>query len=377
MKKLLLVLSLSLPFIGYAQTEGSVFTATGRGGVATTFVRQYQSLGINVGNLNIQGKDEKIVGFALLEVGASAWSDALKKKELRQAMFRTSDKFTKEAKQAAAEAFVNKGVAFDLDIMTFGIGVNVPKVGGFAFSSRERISSYIRLDEFASNLLFEGFNYEDYFDSTFLDIEGIDTTGLAAATLAGDTAKVAMILENAILTGTSSIAKSFGELMKNTRITFIWTREYNFGYGREIYAWNDVSLYGGVGIKFIQGFGIIDMDLSSSKPGGYLAVSPVVPIDFSDIDTILEYLPFGKEEALSWVNSFPNNSMNKRSLILHSNNLQYRSIYRKIAWGMLIHLVSVNKIKSKTYYLTKAEVIDYWKLYRGNRTEEDITKTIP
>ena len=42
---------------------------------------------------------------------------------------------------------------------------------------------------------------------------------------------------------------------------------------------------------------------------------------------------------------------------------------------MLIHLVSVNKIKSKTYYLTKAEVIDYWKLYRGNRTEEDITKT--
>ena len=286
MKKLLLVLSLSLPFIGYAQTEGSVFTATGRGAVATTFVRHYQSLGINAGNLNIQGKNEKIVGFALFEVGASAWSDALEKKELRQAMFRTSDELTKKEKQDAAVAFVNRGVAFDLDVMTLGVGVNLPKVGGFAFSTRERISSFVRLDEFASNLLFEGFNYDAYFDSTFLDVANpVDTMGLAAAILSGDTAKAAMLLQNAILTGTSSIAKSFGELMNNTRITFTWTREYSFGYGREIYAWNDVSLYGGVGIKFIQGFGIMDLDLTGSKPGGYLSVSPVVPIDFSDIET--------------------------------------------------------------------------------------------
>ena len=97
-------------------------------------------------------------------------------------------------------------------------------------------------------------------------------------------------------------------------------------------------------------------------------------VDFSDIESVLDWLPFGKEDVSNWIDLFPNNPMNENSLILQSDNLQYRSIYRKVSWGILIHLVSINKIKSKTYYLTKAEVIDYWKLYRGNRTEEDIAK---
>ena len=36
--------------LAFGQAEMSVFSATGRGGVATTFVTDYQSLGINPAN---------------------------------------------------------------------------------------------------------------------------------------------------------------------------------------------------------------------------------------------------------------------------------------------------------------------------------------
>lgn len=97
--------------------------------------------------------------------------------------------------------------------------------------------------------------------------------------------------------------------------------------------------------------------------------------DFKSIDDSLDALLAGKEDISKWIYTFPKNPMNQRSLILQGNELRYRSINRKVAFDILIHLVKHDKIKSKAYYLSKAELIDYWKMYRAGRTEEDRTRT--
>jgi hypothetical protein len=52
MKKYLLTALLSMySFLSFSQAEMSVYSATGRAGVATTFVTDYQAIGINPANL--------------------------------------------------------------------------------------------------------------------------------------------------------------------------------------------------------------------------------------------------------------------------------------------------------------------------------------
>ena len=64
---------LALPAAAWAQTELSNFTATGRGGVATTFATDYQAIGINPANLGRRGG---AIGWPLRigEVGAGVSS---------------------------------------------------------------------------------------------------------------------------------------------------------------------------------------------------------------------------------------------------------------------------------------------------------------
>lgn len=107
----------------------------------------------------------------------------------------------------------------------------------------------------------------------------------------------------------------------------------------------------------------------------YSCVPKVFIKAFTDIKSTIETILYGKEDVLDWLELFPNNIIQQNSLIFQSGELRYRSIYRKIAYDILIHLVQENKIESKAYYLTKPELVDYWKLYRNGRTEEDSSKT--
>src|SRR4051812_11235169 len=100
MKKLLLSAFLGLVCLStFAQTEYSVFTTTGRG-VATTFETDYHATEINPANLGFKRKYEnKHVTFGLFEVGLSAYSAALEKKDFRANIFHVADtKFTYDQK---------------------------------------------------------------------------------------------------------------------------------------------------------------------------------------------------------------------------------------------------------------------------------------
>lgn len=250
----------------YAQSEMSVFSAVGRGGVASTFVTDYQALGINVSNLGWKDQFDTHVTIGFMELGASVYSNALKKDELKNS-FLTGDPsaLSSQEKEDAAQQLINKGLALNIDFMPLGLAINLngAHIGGFAYNSRLRITSFIKLNDFTSNLLFRGFNYSEYFDT----IIGIgpnpdDTFGI-----------------------NTKNPKLLSELLGDTRINLSIYAEHSIGYGRTIYANDEIGVYGGVGIKFIQGFGALDIGIKDGKLRGFASNSPIIGIDYSNIST--------------------------------------------------------------------------------------------
>ncbi|MCH8905313.1 MAG: hypothetical protein IIA45_15550 [Bacteroidetes bacterium] len=262
----------------FSQTEMSVFSATGRAGVATTLVADYHTLGINTANLGFEDRLGVKVVFGFAEVGASIFSDALGKSELKDAFLQLNpSQLTEEQKSDAAFQFTNKGIAMNVDIMPIGINVNLNEyqIGGLAFSVRGRINSYIKLNDFTSNILFKGFHFSDYFDTLIVDPVSGDTLGIAG------------------------IPKRISEVMQGTRINFSVYTEYNFGYGRRLFANEKITLYGGLGIKLIQGYGILDINFENGTFEGFGSITPAAKFDFGSIsvpslDTLSGLKPSGK-----------------------------------------------------------------------------------
>src|SRR6478735_4605800 len=107
MKKLLLLLSLLIAstYTVFGQAEGSVVSATARAGVATTFVTDYQSIGINPGNLGLRSKYEtKHITFGLLEMNASVFAKGVSRQQMNDLIF-NGDTLSPNTQVQAANLF--------------------------------------------------------------------------------------------------------------------------------------------------------------------------------------------------------------------------------------------------------------------------------
>ena len=83
MKNSILIVLVFSSFNLFSQIENSSFTATGRGG-ATTFVTDYQALGINPANLGWHSEfEDKKFSMGFNELTYSIHSGALSKQTLR------------------------------------------------------------------------------------------------------------------------------------------------------------------------------------------------------------------------------------------------------------------------------------------------------
>jgi hypothetical protein len=230
-----------------AQQEITSFNVTGSG-LATMLSKDYQCLGINPSNLG--WKPDNMINFSIGETGLSLYSDALTKPELSDAFSLKNfggNELTDEQKLAAARAFTSKGFAMNADELWFAASVQLPLVGGFAVSVRDRFSSYVKLNGTMADILFNGRN-ASYFDT--INIVGNDTFGLATN------------------------PKPVSALTSGTKIYLTWYREYNFAYGRKVFEVPMAKFYAGIGLKYIQGFGIVDVD---SKNGTFTAFSSFSP----------------------------------------------------------------------------------------------------
>lgn len=270
--RILAFAGLMVPVAVFAQIERSAFTTTGRG-VSTTFVHDYQSIGINPANLAWTDKYERRLTLGLAEIGAQLYSEVLNRKELRQRFSNIDDGLTTEEKRRFAADFANSDLSYDMDFQLIGVGVNFNDRGwgGAAFSVRDRLHYFSNLNAQASEILFLGWN-SSYFDQLVLSdgtiIENSDN-------LSQDTL-------DQVVQGVSTADQLASQLFNGSTMKSLWYREYNFSYGREVFGADDWSIGAGVGIKYVQGIAIIDLDVTTTELQAIGAISPSFGVNFGE-----------------------------------------------------------------------------------------------
>lgn len=268
---------------GFSQFESSSFTSTGRGG-ATTFATDYQTVGINPANLGWEYKfDDKKIALGFNEMTYSIHSEALTRDELRQSvkdMIRgEGEDFTYNQKIEAAKDFANSGLAFNADVGSIGFSFMNEKVGGIAFRINDRMQFYSQLGPTASELLFKGRTAE-YFDIlTYVEYDS--ATMQYDTTMINNHPNLDPDSAQNVVSGQASVPLKFSKLFENSQISMSWTREYNLSYGRKLIGPDSTfKLYGGVGIKFLHGMALLDLESDGSTLTAFSATSPIFDIDY-------------------------------------------------------------------------------------------------
>lgn len=255
-----------------AQTEYSAFTLTGRG-VASPFATDYQALGINPANLHWEpahaGKNWTM-GF--FETSFSLFSDALTKDELRRNLrFQEFETLTPQERKAAIADFTDSRWTADFDMMQFGIAYRNDAIGGFAFSTQDRVDVSMKLGKDAADIMFNGFT-ADYFDTLVLE----DGTSIA-----NDDNVTQAQLDQVVL-GIPEDTLSVAELMEGTDIEMSWIRAFNLGFGRAIVNTPELGLYGGIGLKYLMGLANVSIRAEDGMVSGFSATTPFLKIDYGE-----------------------------------------------------------------------------------------------
>ncbi|CAG5080843.1 DUF5723 family protein [Parvicella tangerina] len=280
MKKILTLLLLAGAISSSAQYEISSFTSTGRGG-ATSFVTDYQACGINPANLGWDAEfEEKRFTMGLTEMTFSIHSEALTKDELRQE-FKTiiqnksTADWTIDEKRQAGKDFANSGFAINGDLGSFGFAFNSEAFGGIAFRINDNFNTYTRLNETTSDMIFMG-KFSSYFDSlVYVDPSSMDTTIIENYNMQDPDS-----IQN-VANGFANVPNMIGEILNGSEMRLSWTREYNLSYGRKIFGKDDViEIFGGIGLKYIQGFAMIDIQSVDNDLTAFSSVTPFFNIDY-------------------------------------------------------------------------------------------------
>ncbi|MBO0359266.1 hypothetical protein J0X19_14990 [Hymenobacter sp. BT186] len=230
-----------------AQTELNNFSTVARGGVATTFVTDYQAIGINPANLGRTGNAR--VALTIGEFGLGVGSQSLTRSQLEKFVKHADDKLTPADKRTLARAFTSDNVLnINVDATPVAFSVVLPVVGSFAFSSRQRIVSHLAMNKNMAELLFLGKDAPIY------------PANFNPAT-----------------------APLISEVLDGTAVQLAAYNEYNVAYGRRIISLPAFKLSGGVGYRYIQGVGVIDIRSENGKLEAYSALSPQFKVKYGAI----------------------------------------------------------------------------------------------
>jgi hypothetical protein len=284
-----LVLLTGVLFLGVsvaAQTQYSAYTAVGKG-VATTFLNDYQSLGINSSALGWGPAFEgKSVTMGTQEFAFGMTSPNLDKEKLGNASRalmntirdRENADFDLDAQLQAAGDYAETGIAINADYNWFGASFYNEKFGGIALSARTSYNFFAQLNEQTADIIFRG-RLASYFDSLTIAINGDTSTIANSAGLSLDTL-------NAVIRGTASNPQTLSQLTEGTKINFSWNREFNLGYGRKLFGDSTFSLYGGIGGRIIQSIGMFDVESRDGALRAQSSLSPLFQVDYNDPNAI-------------------------------------------------------------------------------------------
>jgi hypothetical protein len=268
----------------FAQIEMSSYTATGRAGVSVTLLSDYQCQGINPANLAFKPEFKKrniCMGFG--EFGFSIYSDALNLSGLYDGLFNPNRTLSRAEKQQAAKDFATKALTANLDFLYGGVSWQSDNgLFGLAFTIRERAQWYSKFSPLASEVMFKGFNAQ--YQNPAGQLENLFN-------LVKDTIKnisnVPILDENGnIQIDTVGLLNQVGNvfsisrILEGSRISMLWNREFALDYGMNIIDQEDFQLNAGVGIRYIQGIGYLDVSASERKLNASIAASPAFGLQF-------------------------------------------------------------------------------------------------
>lgn len=254
-----------------AQTEAADFSRIGCAGFLTSTVSDYQCVGINPANLGVVPQPETFKmsdpltygifrkkrnwSFGLFEGGVSLHSDALNRSGVLDMLTQTSSgTFSDSDKVQAARNFANRGIRFSAELMTLGAAYQSNSWGGLAVTVRERISGTFRFNTEAAQLVFEGRNFS-YFDSVGVTYNG-DTVGY------------------------STNPRYFSDLFNGTQLSLLWYRELGLSYGVELVHLSQLSIYAGIGAKYLLGYALMDARVVNGNLHAQSALSPVFGVNY-------------------------------------------------------------------------------------------------
>lgn len=284
MKKLLFIALLFSSLLTQAQTQNGAYTAIGKG-VATTFLTDYQCLGVNTSMLGTgTGFEDKKFTLGTSEAAFSIYSPALTKENfinLRKSISNSitrkdEDNFNLVEQKESVANFAEKGININANYNWFGFSFQGEKFGGIAVQIREKYNWYSKLNKQSTDIIFRG-QFASIFDSLTV-VFGQDTSRIAnRENLSKDTLQ-------AVVAGDISSPLLISELTNGTKIKYRWDREWNIGYGRKIIGNpNSFALYGGVSARYIQSIALFDFESNDDGVSLSSAVSPSFDINYGSI----------------------------------------------------------------------------------------------
>ena len=238
-------------YFSFSQIDMGLPVATGKGGAANGIVKDWECIGINPANLGWENNYK--FSISTMIVGISAQSKALDYGQLKNAITHPGDTFSTADKKLFAELFTTKdglNLQSNIDWLTFSFAV--PRVGGFALNIRDRSFAHVTLNANAADLLFNGVNAEIFKD-------------------------------------TMAFLQNMSSVFDSSKISYLHYRELNLAYGAKLFGIGGtkdssaVSVYGGVGFKYLWGMGNFEMIAEKGVLTGRSALSSKYGVDYGNI----------------------------------------------------------------------------------------------
>jgi hypothetical protein len=231
----------------YSQSISNGFSVSGTG-YSSAILTDYQCVGLNPANLGWK-RNEHLINFGIGQTNFAVYSEPLKRELVKELFNESDENFNQEEKDQAARLFTDSKLQFEGNISGMGFSFQDEKIGGFGLAIREKVMWNSTLSESIADILFKGYN-ASYFDSLTVNTEG-DTIGWA------------------------TVPQMASDILENTKISLVWYREYNFSYGHSIINTENISIYGGVGVKYLEGYNMFNF--SYEEGGDYVAYTSINP----------------------------------------------------------------------------------------------------
>ncbi|MDF2456097.1 MAG: hypothetical protein K0R51_2090 [Cytophagaceae bacterium] len=263
----------------FAQIENAAYNATGRAGVGTTMLTDYQAIGVNPANIGIRYAETKNFTVGLFEGTGNVFLQGVKTSEINEFIQSgsNSDSLDYFQRLEGAKKFSGKAFGANVDVMPIGFAYNNDKIGSFAFNMKTSFRYFMDF-----NLNFTQFAFSS---ATALNLFPQLITG-NQDTVANDPNQYQNYINNngGIKAGYNKDGLSLGSILNNSSYKLHWTTEYALGYGRKIVSLDEQhALYAGVAVKFVQGFGYVDISAKNGRINGVASYMP----SLTQLDSLL------------------------------------------------------------------------------------------